>query len=69
MRSSTVGPYKFIGLRGIDVTRPFKFIWFADMDAPKPYEFDRARRLQKVGGFAPPRNVPSQVPRTDGLSP
>ena len=42
MRSSTVGPYKFIGLGGIDVTKPIKFIWFADMDAPKPYEFDRA---------------------------
>ncbi len=30
------GPYKFIRVGGIDVTKPYEFIWFGDIHAAKP---------------------------------
>ncbi len=34
-----LGPYRFIGFGGIDVTKPYKFMCLGGIDAPKSYEF------------------------------
>ncbi len=37
--TKAAGPYKFIGLGAINVTKPYRFIWFGDIHGPDPYEF------------------------------
>ena len=36
---SAAGPYEFIGLGAMDVTKPYKFIGFRAMAVTKPYKF------------------------------